>query len=326
MDLGGLPKPVRSALARLGLRPIGTARPLRLRFSAASEHEMGARHKGGLRVLTLLARHGIEKYNDALPRLDAYYQSKMPDVARRLVIIDNAEPPDLACELTDSALMIGASNEAWEFSAWDAGMQRCSPELLRYDYVHLVTSAYWQLYTKYIDRIDADMLQAIRGRDVALGHIDAYNEPVELLGRSSQSWLRSSFIFVPTASLRRLGAITSLLDGAQWFSNDPEAPFLAEAPLDERFRANIIGWLTGSGTGQDTEWHSRFGLNDETLPFFKAKALAILNEHALSVRLRAQGTATVDATWLYSLLQQKSGQIGAIPHPREQLESRKPYL
>ena len=54
------------------------------------------------------------------------------------------------------------------------------PSLMRYDYIHFVTSAYQQLYTAFIDRIDTALLLALQGRDVALGHIDAYNTPVRI--------------------------------------------------------------------------------------------------------------------------------------------------
>jgi hypothetical protein len=95
------------------------------------------------------------------------------------------------------------------------------------------------------------------------------------------------------------------------------------------YRAQITGWLTGEGTGQGTAWHSRFALTSETLAFFEAKALAILNEHALSMRLYGQGTSMVDATWLSSAL--KSDRWGgsrpmALYDWRQQLVERRPYL
>ena len=67
-------------------------------------------------------------------------------------------------------------------------------------------------------------------------------------------------------------------------------------------------------------------LNADTLPFFESKALAIVNEQMLSNRLRAQGCATVDATWLAvkAKLQKRSARSTGllIPDWRVQVTSR----
>ncbi|GAB4071158.1 hypothetical protein KHC28_10370 [Ancylobacter sonchi] len=278
-------------------------------------------------MLNLFVRHGAETYADALETLQAYYAAHLPNVARTLVVIDNARPEGSVETLPGGAALLGASNALWEFSAWDAGLDALHGSLMQYDYVHFVTSAYRQLYTAYIDRIDTQVLSALRGRDVVIGHIDAYPQPVGFLGRTSQAWLRSCFLFMPPATLRRLGPITSLRDPARWFSGNPDAPFRDDAPLSADFRAHIVNWLTGEGTGQGTAWHSRFALDAGTLAHFEAKALAILNEHALSMRLYGQGTALVDATWIAAALQRKKPlSQDHIGNWRAQLAERQPYL
>jgi hypothetical protein len=40
----------------------------------------------------------------------------------------------------------------------------------------------------------------------------------------------------------------------------------------------------------------------ETLPAFEHKALSILNEHLLAVRLRAMGCRLIDVTWVATML------------------------
>lgn len=282
-----------------------------------------------LHILNIFVRHGAEKYTGALEVLRDYYRSRLPAALRTLVVVDNSLDDAFTERMPDGSLVIGGSNADWEFSAWNTALAHCREELVRYDYVHLVTSAFGELYTAYIGRIDQSLLRAVCGRDVAVGHVDAYGHPVRLLGRTSQAWLRSSFVFVPPAALRRLGSFVSITDRDDWFSGDPAAPFRADAPLSDGFRANIIGWLTGEGTGQGTAWHSRFTLSRETLGFFEAKARAILNEHALSMRLYGQGTALVDATWLASsLANQRWGGLPpkTIPDWREQLVERRPFI
>ncbi len=287
----------------------------------------GMPHPDRLRVLSLFVRHGVDKYTGAHDTLKEYYSTRLPDTDVTTVILDNALPEGRHVDTIDGTQLFGSSNAAWEFSAWDSALKALRPSLMRYDYIHFVTSAYQQLYTAFIDRIDTALLLALQGRDVALGHIDAYNTPVRILGRTTQAWLRSSFAFVPPATLRRLGPMASLHEATTWFSRDPASPFHADAPLSPDFRSHIIQWLTGEGTGQGSVWHSRFELNSDTLGHFEAKALAILNEHLLSLRLQTQGTAMVDATWMAATLRQAPGvRRDSLIDWRRQIAERQPYV
>ena len=278
-----------------------------------------------LRIVTIVARHGDTTYRNALDELDRFYARFLPEMRRETIVSDNSRAETYRERLSETGFLIGGSNSAWEFSAWDSAVAFLGRRILDFDFVHLVTSAFQQLYAAYLERFDTRMLAAVRGRAVAVGHIDRYNEPVRMFGRVSQSWLRSSFLFLPPAELRLLGSLVSVTDGAALFSGDPANPFRADAPLDHGYRENILGWLTGDGTGQGTMWHSRFKLDQETLALFEAKTLAILNEHALTIRLRAQGCASVDATWLATRMARFGGTgvlQEAIPHWRDQLAGR----
>jgi hypothetical protein len=251
-----------------------------------------------MRIITLLARHGTAAYDDAIEAIDGLFARQMPDITHDLLVIDSALPSDHHEGLGAGRALLGSANAHWEFSAWDRGIAFLGGGIAQYDFINLATSAFRMLYTRYLDRFDADMLELIRGRAAAFGHIDYYDQPVMIGGRSLRSWLRSSFIFLPPTELRLLGSLVSIDDPRPYFSGDPRAPFRTEAPLSMRYRDYILGWLTGPGTGQGVEWHSRFELTEATLSRFEAKAMAILNEQLLSSRLRAQGCAPVDATWL----------------------------
>jgi len=247
-----------------------------------------------MRILVLFARHGTERYPESLSDLDGFYQAHLPSARRDVVVVDNAG----GVEASEAPGVIAGSNRSWEFSAWDEGLASVGDLLGDYDLVHLVTSAFRTLYVRYIERLDLRVLQLVAGRRAAVGHIDRYDEPIELMGHTSQSWLRSSFVFVPPAELVALGSLVGVTDASRFFSGDARNPFRATAPLSENYRQFIRGWLTGEGTGQGTKWHSRFALSPTTLPLFESKALAILNEHMLAIRLRLQGCELVDATWL----------------------------
>lgn len=273
-----------------------------------------------MKILTIFVRHGRAKYGNALKELSALLRRSLPLSACDLLVVDNAPEGDL---LGEGYEVIAGSNRAWEFSAWDDGIAHVGTRLGAYDYVHLVTSAFNTLYTRYLDRIDDDALQSVVGRAVAVGHVDRYGEPVELLGIRSQHWLRSSYLFLPPSELVALGSLVWVPDPNRFFSGDPAKPFREDAPISENYRRYILDWLTGQGTGQGTTWHSRFQLDVSTLPFFQAKATAILNEQLLSIRLRRQGCALVDATWLGTQLRSPGrAPIGAVPDWSTQLAGR----
>ncbi len=279
-----------------------------------------------MKILSLFVRYGQEKYGDALDTLAAYYRQALPEVEPDMVIVDNALPAGCQ-EIAGTTAIIGGSNRYWEFSAWDEGLAYVGPKVLAYDFVHFVTSAYNQLYVAYIPKMNLQCLAAIRNRDAVLGHIDHYNDPVIFMGRASQCWIRSSFFFMRPETVLRLGSLVSLTAPGPLFSGDPAAPFAAHAPIDKTFRDNIINWLTRDGTGQGTEWHSRFVLNADTLRYFESKALAVLNEHALTLRLAQQGTAIVDATFLsYALRSNQSQNLQNLYDWRQQIKLRAPDL
>lgn len=275
-----------------------------------------------MRILSLFVRHGTTKYPQALDGLRAFYRKRLPATRPELLVVDNAlegTPPE---RLPDGELVAGCDSH-WEFSGFDAGLAHLGARLWDYDLIHLVTSAYDTLYTRYIERFDERMLGVVAGRGAATGHVDYYGAPVSLLGVRSQCWLRTSFIFVPPAELAALGSLVGVRDPAPFFSGDPARPFRDDAPLCETYRKYILDWLTGEGTGQGTTWHSRFALTPETLPQFQSKALAILNEHMLAIRLRRQGTAIVDATWLATVAGRSGApKLGAFPSWRDQLAAR----
>ena len=278
-----------------------------------------------MRILTLLVRHGTDKYESAVDDLEALFARQLSSATWDLVVVDNTLPEGFAEMLGLNRVLIGGSNLQREFSAWDSGLRYAAGRLAGYDFVHLATEAFRTLYTGYLDRIGAEMLRLVLRRSAAVAHVDYYNDPILLFGRQSQAWMRTSFLFLPPAELKMLGSLVSVKGQGSLFSGDPDAPFRADAPLSENYRGYLLGWLTGEGTGQGVQWHSRFALSKDTLPLFQDKVTAILNEHMLSIRLRAQGCTMVDATWLATRAEAlaKRGQpLGAIPSWRRQITSR----
>jgi len=274
-----------------------------------------------LRILTLLARHGIERHANALSDVRALFATRMPDVAHQVLVIDNSLPPGHTSTLASDVELIGSDNLAWEFSAWDQGISHCSAQLEQFDFINLVTSAFKALDHAFLDCFSRRMLGLVREMPTAVGHIDCFNSEVVCFGTPSQSWLRSSFIVLPPSQLRLLKSVTTVIDRSAIFSGDPAMPFRDDAPLSPAFRGYIVGWLTGDGTGQGVEWHSRFSLDAGTLKLFEDKTLATINEHMLTQRLRALGCTIVDATWLarQTQLPSRDGILRTLPEWQDQI-------
>jgi hypothetical protein len=254
-----------------------------------------------MRVLTIFVRHGTDKYERAEQELTDLFQSQLPDVERHTVVVDTARPRH-EIERQPGRDVTGSDNASWEFTGFDAGLAQVGDDVWAYDLVNLTTSAFRQLYAGYLERFRPEVLQSIVGRPVCLGHIDCYNEVIEVGGCASQHWVRSSCLFIPPLELKILGTLISTGERDRWFSGNPQEPFRTDAPLSAAYRRLITDWLTGQDIGQGVSWHSPMGLDTANLQRFEQKTMAILNEHLLGIRLRASGCRTIDVTWLSGLL------------------------
>jgi hypothetical protein len=262
-----------------------------------------------IRILTLLVRYGSDKYKGAAERLEELLSRTLPGAQRRTVIIDNALPAGFQTRLGGDRTSIGGDNTWWEFSGWDRGIEFMAHDLPSFDFVHFATDAYEQLGAAFAERVNLPMLEALRFGPAIAGHIDAYNEPAGLFGCIVQSWVRSSYFFLRPAEVKALGSMVSVRDKDSLFTGDPARPLRPGSPVSGTLAAYLTDWLTGEGVGQGVQWHSRFELNERTLPLFETKAVAILNELMLSERLRSLGCWMADVTWLRAVLEGSSGRL-----------------
>jgi hypothetical protein len=274
-----------------------------------------------MRVLVLFVRYGEERYSHALDELSRLYGRRAPQLTRSTIVIDNALPAELSKELGPDSLLIGGDNTWWEFSGWQRALNRLGSDVKKYDVVHFVTSAFGTLYTDYLERFCPQIVEFAAERPIAVGHFDCYPHPVRVGSFVSRHWIRSSFWLINTFELLRLRRLVSLDSVAEFFSIRGARPFAETAPLSPGYQRLIHDWLTTDhGTGQGTTWHSRFELNETTRTLFQNKAAAILNEHLLSIRLRAQGTHLLDLTYLAELVDEGRPVPDRCPHWRAQMK------
>jgi hypothetical protein len=250
-----------------------------------------------MRVLTIFVRTGTTKYATAEQELAEVFQTQLPGVERNTIVVDTTLP---SCQVERSPhrVVIGGDNSVREFSAFDSGVAHAGEDIWNYDLVNLTTAAFRQLYWDYLERFLPDVLAAVAGRPACLGHIDCYNHPIEVGGCRSQHWVRTACMFLPPTELKILGSLVSTRRREEWFSGDPAAPFRPDAPLSDAYKKLITDWLIGNDIGQGVKWHTRIALDEENLPEFERKAMAILNEHLFGLRLRAAACRTIDVTWL----------------------------
>lgn len=256
-----------------------------------------------LRILTLLVRYGTERYRGGTERVEEVLSAALPGSDRQTIIIDNRLPSGTAPEAVDPRrVVIPGDNSSWEFSGWDEGLRFTGKDALEnVDFVHFATDAFEQLGPEFASALDTRALETLLCGPCITGHIDFFKNAPMLGSWQVPSWVRSSYFFIRPAEVKALGSLTTFAD-RRMFSGDAKQPFANSGPVDPLLREYITGWLVGAGTGQGVQWHSRFDLTAGTLVRFEGKARAILNELALSARLRELGCWMADALWLRAAL------------------------
>ncbi|MEO1084034.1 MAG: hypothetical protein AAFY88_07315, partial [Acidobacteriota bacterium] len=254
------------------------------------------------------------------PRLDAvfvqYDRAKYPGaferflavvdglgVDYRVAVVDNAKPGDWFHVFSSRIAHVGGDNTAWEFSAFDRGVDFLDGTRGEAgdwpgdaDLWLIGTDAFLAYGDDYLDWVAPAAVRFCLEASTPVGWVDSFSQPLEALGLSYRDWLRTSLFLIPDAVLRELGPLRTRFDADAVFGDTAQAPFRFDAPVSETLRDRLLAWLTSSpGEAElDETWHSRFVLDDATLPFFRQKASAILREHLLSARLQAAGIDAFD--------------------------------
>lgn len=261
-----------------------------------------------MKILALLVCYGTGKNSAALADLKAFHAALRDGWRRDFVVIDNAMTPDFRQPLDDNTTLIGGDNSLREFSGLNRGLQFVGDRFAEYDLLHVVTETFNTDYRHYLGLITPKILSLVLEKNFSLGHIDGYPREVSLLGMRSRTWIRSCYLFAPVRALQALGGFVTADGSESFFSADPAQPFHAQAPIDGQYQQYLLQWLTGdAGAAAEIDTHrAAFRLTPESFERFKAKVVAIVNEHGLSARLRKFGFPIVDVEWLYDMLLARS--------------------
>lgn len=243
-----------------------------------------------MKILCLFLRYGEYEYPEAFQGLQKWYESNICNARTTFWIIDNKLPASYDTVNADGIRILGGDNTFWEFSAWDAVLKSCVGQIEQYDIIHFVTSAYNTLYTGYLDHFSEVQLDYVQSKPICLGHIDSYDDPIEIRGFISQHWIRTCFFFLSQRSLAKIGRILSFNNRSDFFD---ENGHLKKGPINSLYIKCITDWLGGQVL-QGVSWHSDLKNSEH----FQQKAMAILNEHMLAVRMRECGLNLIDFCWL----------------------------
>jgi len=276
-----------------------------------------------IKILCLYLRYGPNDYPGSLEKLMGWYQLKQQtsNVSLTLWVIDNIIEQEYdGIDIESGFRLISGNNSQREFSGFQKIIEKYREDIESYDVVHFVTSAFDQLFNGYLEYFDLNHLYPVLHRSLCLGHIDSYDQPIKLLGFSSQCWIRTGFFFISPHTLYSLNDVVAIKDKTIFFND--LGNFLNNGNIDEVYIQYLKQWLYGEQL-QGVVWHGRIKTDND----FAEKALSILNEHMLSIRLRTIGVHLVDYYWLKNNLENVEKAYGfSIPEEIEQVRFRQKSL
>ncbi len=250
---------------------------------------------GSAVLQVVFAQYDRKKYAGALERLLGLLSS-LPGLDYRVLVVDNFRPGHWSHDVSDRLCHVGGDNSAWEFSAFDKGLAHLDRTGARADVYALVTDAFTAYGADFLSLITKEVFEFAARRRAVVGWVDAWPRPTTVFGKPTAEWVRTSFVVVPAPHLAVVRPLTFPFDPRSVFSGDPASPFAAGAPLGQELSRFILEWLSGAKGEQllSEGWHSQFELDGASLPFFEAKASAVLREQLLSVHLRDAGVPCFD--------------------------------
>ncbi len=248
-----------------------------------------------IRLSVIFLQYDRQKYSRSFERLVSLFAG-FKSLDSLVVVVDNANPGYWQHEVSDRIVQIGGDNSAWEFSAFDRGLEFLAARDRPTDIYAFVTDAFLAYGDDYLELIDEATLRYCLELHSPVGWIDSFMQDLGACGYSYRDWMRTSLFFLPAQLLPEITPLTTPLEPEAIFGPTADSPFSESTPLSTRLREHLLAWLTKeeSDITLNEVWHSQLELTDRSFDFFKAKTTAILREHLLSARLQAKGIACYD--------------------------------
>lgn len=246
----------------------------------------------------LFVCYGQTHVPDGIRLLQQTMMRVLPNNCPLIGVIDNQLAESHFQELSDNMLLIGGNNYNREFSGWDCAIRKLSeiavledncPIVLANDSFHRSYGTGWlSLFTRH------HVERALK-RGAIIGWIDRYPKSVDAFGGSFRRWIRTNFFIMNAGTLAKLTPLAISGDTSAWFGADKSNFFSAAAPLSLEHRQYISDFLFGlKQSSYRGKWHSQKKNENESIDFFRSKALSIISEHRMSAAASALGIPLYD--------------------------------
>ncbi len=214
------------------------------------------------------------------------YVSEIDGCETVFLRVDNKNTRQETKRVGRSIHLLGGDNQFHEFSGWQKGLATLKALSIRYDLVLFVNDMFLAPGPSFLpDYISCDLLlQAINNKQI-IGRIDSTFEHYTALDYDTSRWVCTNCFLAPKAALDAIGDLVSIRDNLDDILPirypGPEI-YKVGAPLNTAYKKWLVEWLT-------QKWHSRFPIEEETWPLFRAKVRNILNESLLTARFVEAG-------------------------------------
>ena len=129
-------------------------------------------------------------------------------------------------------------------------------------------------------------------------------------------WVRTSFFLVPTDTLSRLGSLATVADMKPYCPSVYTGQiFKDDAPFNEHYQLYVERWLAKG-------WYRAFELSESSWDCFRDETRLILNEQALTAKLRDLG---VRIYGLRCLIEQSEATDSLLERPTRVLDRYRDY-
>ena len=256
----------------------------------------------------IFVQYDQERYGNAFSLLlKVLQQFKKETVVT--VKVDNKHEDQPLQVAHRSVIEVGGDNTLFEFSGWMKGWQVLQTHQGDCDCYLFVTDAFLAYGDNYQDLV-ADLLPFLLKQSAVAGLVDlppTNLQSLKLLNWELDSWIRSSFFFIPHPVLTRMQSLITIDEVDRFCEVEfHHRAFKPDAPLSLHYQIYLEQWLT-------RDWHSAFPLSPDTWEFFRNKIRSILNEHALTGRWQEMAIPIYDLHFLKNYSRQQGLTLLDIP-------------
>lgn len=251
------------------------------------------------RLFIIYLIYGTDHLQSGIDKLLRVAKQLYPNREYAVVAVDNAASKSYTHFITDWLTMIDGDNSLREFSGLDRGFSWvCANLFPREKDIFIIANdtfhrSYGDSYLK--DFNTRKTLKAVES-GAAVGLVDAFPKPVELLKTRYISWIRSSFLIAKYRVICQLSPFTSAISDADFFSESAGTFFKQNANMSDNLKTYLQTWLFAEGGSEEFQesWHSKRPLTTETLKPMQMKAKCIFCEQLLSAKARKLGIPIFD--------------------------------